>query len=96
MSLHRVSSRSWAPLDELPGFPRGLQTLLQLLVMVIGYPLLFDVGISKNVQVITTQLQQLHHQRKEAGSIRADLTNPMRDQNSDFVEIWVKFSIVPI
>ncbi|KAK4006818.1 hypothetical protein OUZ56_011976 [Daphnia magna] len=29
-------------------------------------------------------------------SIRADLTNPMRDQNSDFVEIWVKFSIVPI
>ncbi|KAK4023553.1 hypothetical protein OUZ56_008958 [Daphnia magna] len=32
MSLHRVSSRSWAPLEEFPGFPRGLQTLLQFLV----------------------------------------------------------------
>ncbi|KZS21219.1 Uncharacterized protein APZ42_011897, partial [Daphnia magna] len=31
MSLHRVSSWSWAPLEEFPGFPRGLQTLLQLL-----------------------------------------------------------------
>ncbi|KAK4003755.1 hypothetical protein OUZ56_005510 [Daphnia magna] len=31
MSLHRVSSQSWAPLEEFPGFPRGLQTLLQFL-----------------------------------------------------------------
>ncbi|KAK4021567.1 hypothetical protein OUZ56_003481 [Daphnia magna] len=31
MSLHRVSSRNLAPLEEFPGFPRGLQTLLQLL-----------------------------------------------------------------
>ncbi|KAK4024963.1 hypothetical protein OUZ56_010457 [Daphnia magna] len=31
MSLHRVSSLSWAPLEEFPGFPRGLQALLQIL-----------------------------------------------------------------
>ncbi|KAK4024049.1 hypothetical protein OUZ56_009439 [Daphnia magna] len=29
-----------------------------------------------------------------SGSIRADLTNPMRDQNSDFVEIWRSWRIV--
>ncbi|KAK4030966.1 hypothetical protein OUZ56_024396 [Daphnia magna] len=32
--LPELSSRSWAPLEEFPGFPRDLQTLLQFLLMV--------------------------------------------------------------
>ncbi|KAK4007799.1 hypothetical protein OUZ56_012951 [Daphnia magna] len=51
-------------------------------------------GIFNNMS--TTRVTTLRFAFNYEGSIRADLTNPMRDQNSDFVQIWVKFYIMPI